>query len=162
MYNFIRLKVQDDQAAWDIYQDTYVRIATNKHRYNPSFAFSTWAFNIAKNLCFTFIRKQKGRARFSAPRPMDKDGKTEKPDPYPSEDPLPDEQLEETELRRCFEAALARLPLRSQMAVLLYLEGYPHEGIAAKLDISYANSRAIVSRSFKKIQKHCRRFAGGE
>ena len=52
----------DDQEAWDATQDTLVKVLRNLERFDPTRAFSTWVFGIARNTCIDEHRRRKRRA----------------------------------------------------------------------------------------------------
>ena len=60
LYAFIRMRISNDQAAEELVNDTFM-IAFRKHQhFDGSASFKTWLFGIAKNVCGTWIRKQRG------------------------------------------------------------------------------------------------------
>ena len=61
LYAFIRMRITNDEAAEELVNDTFM-IAFRKHKqFDGSASFKTWLFGIAKNLCGTWLRKQKSR-----------------------------------------------------------------------------------------------------
>jgi RNA polymerase sigma factor (sigma-70 family) len=51
LHRFIYRYVQDEAAAEDLTQETFVRIYQHRLRFRPDTSFACWAFSIAANLC---------------------------------------------------------------------------------------------------------------
>jgi RNA polymerase sigma-70 factor (ECF subfamily) len=60
---FLRKMLGDAEEARDVAQLTFVRVWENLHRYDSSWAFSTWLFRIAGNLAIDALRARKSRKR---------------------------------------------------------------------------------------------------
>ncbi len=60
---FLRRMLGDAEDARDVAQLTFLRAWENLHRYDPSWAFSTWLFRIAGNLAIDALRSRRSRAR---------------------------------------------------------------------------------------------------
>lgn len=61
LFSFIFKYVQNEDVAYDLLQETFIRVYTKANTYKPQFAFSTWIYQIAMNLCRDWGRKQKIR-----------------------------------------------------------------------------------------------------
>jgi RNA polymerase sigma-70 factor (ECF subfamily) len=59
LYNFILRYVSDQDAAYDILQETFIRLYFKRDTFNQKYSFSTWLYQIAVNLCRDHIRKYK-------------------------------------------------------------------------------------------------------
>lgn len=57
LYFFILRYVHDDDLAYDLVQETFLRIYTRASSYKPEYRFSTWMYQIALNLCRDHCRK---------------------------------------------------------------------------------------------------------
>jgi len=55
--------VGNEDAALDVTQETFTKLYFNIDKYDPSYKFSTWIFQIAVNLCRDHLRKNKNHAR---------------------------------------------------------------------------------------------------
>ncbi len=60
---FLRRMLGDAEDARDVAQLTFLRAWENLHRYDPSWAFSTWLFRIAGNLAIDALRSRGSRTR---------------------------------------------------------------------------------------------------
>lgn len=50
--------LHDRQAAEDIFQETWIRVLEQGHRYDPRHNFVTWLFTIARNLAIDTMRRK--------------------------------------------------------------------------------------------------------
>jgi RNA polymerase sigma-70 factor (ECF subfamily) len=59
IFNFIKRMLGDFHKAQDIFQETFLRVFHHSQKYNESFRFSPWLYQIARNLCLEEIRRQR-------------------------------------------------------------------------------------------------------
>lgn len=45
-----RCGIRDEARVADLFQDVWLRLVQNRHRFDPTMKWSTWAFHVAKNL----------------------------------------------------------------------------------------------------------------
>jgi RNA polymerase sigma-70 factor (ECF subfamily) len=58
LYNFFRYRVGDNQVAEDLTAETFEKAWRDRHRYRHDLsAFSTWLFNMAKQVVADYFRK---------------------------------------------------------------------------------------------------------
>jgi RNA polymerase sigma-70 factor (ECF subfamily) len=138
LHRFIQRYVQEDTAAHDLTQETFVRIYQNRTRYRPGTLFAAWAFTIAANLCRNH-RRWRWRQRTE---PLDGDDARESPHPPASDTAGPDEQLVSAETRRAVLAAIEALPPDLRVTVLLFEFD----------ELSYRDVAAIVGCSERGIE----------
>lgn len=65
---FIGGFVEDDAAADDLLQETFLRVYSNADRYQPSSSFKAWVYKIATNLCLNEIRRKRAHPLVSLNR----------------------------------------------------------------------------------------------
>jgi RNA polymerase sigma-70 factor (ECF subfamily) len=63
LFNLLYRMLQNREEAEDILQETFLRVFREKESYDPSYAFSTWIYTIALNLCRNQLKRRK-RFRF--------------------------------------------------------------------------------------------------
>lgn len=120
----------DASAAEDLAQQVFIRVWQSAPRYAATAKFTTWLMTITRNLVFNETRRR-GRARFF---PMEhEDGSPrEIPDAISLE---PGRNLEEKELQKAIEEAVASLPEQQRLALILRrYEGMDYEEIADVLE----------------------------
>jgi RNA polymerase sigma-70 factor (ECF subfamily) len=59
LFNLIYRMLQNREEAEDILQETFLRVFRERESYDPSFAFSTWIYTIALNLCRNELKRKK-------------------------------------------------------------------------------------------------------
>ncbi len=63
IYRFAWKYMGNEDAALDVTQETFTKLYFNIDKFDPSYKFSTWLFQIALNLCRDSLRKNKNRMR---------------------------------------------------------------------------------------------------
>jgi len=59
LFNLICRMLQNREEAEDILQETFLRVFKEKESYDPTYAFSTWIYTIALNLCRNELKRKK-------------------------------------------------------------------------------------------------------
>src|SRR5699024_8246585 len=59
IYFHILKMMKDKNSIEDLVQETFIKAFNNLHRYNDSYAFSTWLYRIATNHTIDYLRKKK-------------------------------------------------------------------------------------------------------
>ena len=59
LFNVIYRMLQNKDEAEDILQETFLRVFRERERYDPTYAFSTWIYTIALNLCRNELKRKK-------------------------------------------------------------------------------------------------------
>lgn len=159
LFAFISKYVKDEDAAYDILQETFIRVHFKAETYSPAYAFSTWMYQIAINLCRDWGRKQKLRQFLSLDTsPGDDDHRT-------LHDVLPDtsgnvEDLSELRQQlRVINQEIEKLPHKLKTALILFaLEENSQERCAEILDVTPKTVETRVYRARKilaaKLAKH--------
>lgn len=119
------------EGADDIVQDTYLAARSRIDQLRDASALDRWLARIAENLCYQVLRRSALHDRHQA-RIVDSP---------PVSDPA---------LRDLIE----RLPLRQRAIVVLhYAHGYSLEEVARMLSLSYPNTRALLSRTRRRMYR---------
>lgn len=143
IYSFCCQLTRDRQEADDLYQDTFLKMVEVGDRLeieqNPKGYLLTVAVNLWKNR----KRKWAWRQRITGPVVSMEDAVLE----LPSGEQPPEEQIISLEERKLVQQAVARLPDRYRLPVLLfYMEGLKLSGIAEVLKLPEGT---VKSRLFK-------------
>lgn len=135
--------------AEDIAQQVFINVWKSAPRWRPEAKFTTWLLTIAKRLVFNESRRR-GRSRLTPQVPDTDIEQTEHPD----EAPGPDRRLLEDELHRAIEEALASLPEKERLAVILRrYEEIPYEEIAVILSISLPAVKSLLFRARNTLRE---------
>ncbi len=138
--------------AEDIVQETFVRVYRSAARYTPSGRFGAWVFRIAGNLVRQELRRRRVRGWLTGnPAVSDESVLASLPAPQHFD---ADGPLRAAETRATLARALARLPDRQRLAVLLrHFEGLPLRDVAAALDVSEHAAESLVARGMRGLRE---------
>lgn len=158
VYFFILRYLHDEDLAYDMVQETFLRVYTRASSYNPKYRFSTWLYQIALNLCRDHGRKQALRRFFSL---SDGDSPaTVRPEV------LHDAQIEarfdtDADVRE-LQRQISLLPHKLKSALILYaLEENSQAACSEILGVSRKTVETRVYRAKKLLeQKMADRFKG--
>ncbi len=128
--------VQDESAAADLVQESFVRVHRYRDRYHPGRPFSTWVFSITANLCRNHQRWKSRHAEASLEQA-----------PEPDTRETPRDQLRKKERVARVSRCIGKLPHKLRVAVLLYYyESLTYKEIAQVLGCS---PRTVESRLYR-------------
>lgn len=131
----------------DIVQEVFLRVIRARAEYRPEARFSTWLYRIAFNLCAN--ENERRRAAFSLDHAPG-DFAEGRPDEH---SPAPGEALERQDLVRGVRSAIAALPPRQRMAlVLAKYEGLSYEEVGKVLGISEKAVKSMVHRARETLR----------
>lgn len=131
---------RNQDAAEDLYQETWVRVLMQLDRYQTDKPFEPWLNRICVNLYRDSIRRQKLR-RFL---------------PLPEERELPAAESPQqlTDQRLDIESAVEKLPDKLRLAVILSCyQGLSEKETAAALGISPGGVKSRLSRARKLLKE---------
>ena len=135
--------------AEDLAQQVFLNVWRSAPRWRPEAKFTTWLLTIAKRLVFNESRRR-GRARL-IPQPREPDEHL--PD-HPDGTPGPDQQLLGKELHMAIQTALASLPEKERLAVILRrYEEMPYEEIAVVLSLSLPAVKSLLFRARNTLRE---------
>ena len=136
--------------AEDIAQQVFLRIWRNAKRYKPDAKFTTYLFTITRNLVFNETRRRSRKREVSG---------DEREDDYHLQHEAPpanrpDAELQQAELRRAVDAAIAALPDAQRMAVVLRrYEEMPYDEIAKVLDLTVPAVKSLLFRARASLRQ---------
>jgi len=143
--NFIGASVRASADVSDLSQETFLRAYAHLGTFNPQLGrFSTWIYQIARNVVRTHLGKSLRR-----PAPA------ELPEEQTLENTLPDLSIESDpargilrqEAERELRAALAELPERTRTVLALrYFDNMEYHTIASTLGLSLGNVKTLIHR----------------
>ncbi len=127
--------------AEDIAQDAFLRVWVNAPRWRPIASFRTWFTRVLVHLCLDRLRRAPVLALEAAGEPAD-----------PAPDALA--RLQAGEIDRLVAAAIAALPERQRVAIVLsYGEGLSNAQTAEILDTSVAAVETLLVRAKQSLRR---------
>lgn len=130
----------DTAEAEDITQEAMLRLWQIAPRWQAGQAApASWLHRVTVNLAIDRLRRRRGVALDAIAEPA-------------APDPPPSEALIDADRARALEAALAQLPERQRIAVVLrHIEGYANPEIAALLDIGVEAVESLTARGKRRL-----------
>jgi RNA polymerase sigma-70 factor, ECF subfamily len=153
--NFIGASVRDASDVADLTQETFLRAYAHLATFNPALGrFSTWIYQIARNVVRTHLGKS-ARRPLIAPMPEDQTLENAVPDLSREADPAASLLREEAE--RQLAAALGELPERMRTVLALrYFDNMEYQTIATTLGLSLGNVKTLIHRGKIALAKRMR------
>ncbi len=145
----------DRSLAEDVVQETFLKLYQARDRYRPDARFRSYLLRIATNACLSRLRKK---------RPLSLEGDPDGPDTDPPDAAAapPDQALVTSELHARVRAAVAQLPERQRLAILLNkFEGLDYREVGEHLGLSVPATKSLLHRA-RMALKEMLTDAGGE
>jgi RNA polymerase sigma-70 factor, ECF subfamily len=160
VYSFIYRFLGTDPYVDDVYQDVWMRVVKSLAKFGGRSRFTTWLFQITRNICIDHLRKRKRRGNpLSIDEPSPSGGGGEE-GPYrnyiKSKDDPVDEIVERRELLQHLEEAVAQLPddqrevflLREKTAMtfeeISAMSGVPRNTVKSRMRYALENIRRFL------------------
>lgn len=151
---YIASKVRNKEVAEELTQDVFVKITTNLHNFDEKkSAFTTWVYNVAKNILIDYFRKAKPQMVSIETPDMNYDTNSSSNvmfDPVPLEDngrnPL--EEMIEKESALNLQNAINHLPKAEKKLITMYaIKSKTYEEIAEQLDMPMGTVKGTIHRA---------------
>jgi len=153
--------VKDQDLAWDVAQDAFVRVHQHLRDFKGESAFSTWLFRIATHLSIDAVRKERSAKRDDLDE-VDEAVLSEGADGIlaTSLGSNPQQTVLRKELVEKMTEALAELPVAHRtVLVLREVEGLSYEELAERLDVPKGTVMSRLFHARKKMQALLRNYA---
>src|SRR5207249_4461529 len=151
--------VGSQAQAEELTQDVFVQIFRFRHRYKPQSRLTTWVFTIATNLCLNELRRPERQLRVDLWERRDGEDRPEGP---PLPDPAavtPEEGAATRELAEQLQAAVAGLPPKQRMALLLSrVDGLAYRDVGEAMGCSEGAVKALLFRATQTLKQSLREF----
>ncbi len=153
--NFVSAGLRDANEAADLTQETFLRAYAHLGTFNPQLGkFSTWIYQIARNVVRTHLGRSLRRPR-AQQFPEDQTLENALPDLSREGDPSGGVLREEAE--RELREALSELPERSRTVLALrYFDNMEYATIAGTLGLSLGNVKTLIHRGKLALAKKMR------
>ncbi|MEM0968353.1 MAG: sigma-70 family RNA polymerase sigma factor [Verrucomicrobiota bacterium] len=141
--------------AEDLSQQVFLRVWKSAPRYQPSAKFTTWLFTITRNLVFNEVRRRQRKPSVSL-----EEQEEERNWEPPSEKGLrPDQSTLQSELEEQVDKAIASLPEKQRLAVILRrYEEVPYEEIASILGLSLSAVKSLLFRARGQLKEQLKAY----
>ncbi len=154
IFGMIYNMVHNEQDAWDLAQDSFVKAWKSLPRFRGQSSFYTWIYRIVMNVTIDWLRKKQVRgsgAEFDDAiqlKEIDPASRT-----VPHADALPHERMERKEIRGRIDAAIAELSPEHRAVILMKeIEGMQYHEIAESLGCSIGTVMSRLFYARKKLQ----------
>jgi RNA polymerase sigma-70 factor (ECF subfamily) len=176
MKRVARAYVASDAVAEEIVQDTWMAIVTGIERFEGRSALGTWMFSILTNQAKTQSAREGRAVPFSSVAPAYVEEPAVDPDRFQKDDEAwpghwatpprpwqkPERRLLSLEAREQLKDALARLPERQRLIVVLRdVEGLSAEDVCQLLELSQENQRVLLHRGRSRLRAFLEEYLDG-
>jgi RNA polymerase sigma-70 factor (ECF subfamily) len=139
--------------AHDVAQQVFIRVWKSAPRYEPTAKFTTWLFTIMRNLVFNESRRRTRRKE--VPFEIEADDDTPQRQYADLTAPAPDHITQQDELEKALDAAIAALPEKQRLAVIMrQQQDLPYEQICEVLKMSLPAVKSLLFRARTELRKH--------
>ena len=140
--NFVMRMMANAAEADDIIQETFIRLWTHGHKFDPRKAkLTTWLHNIAHNLCIDHFRKFNRMVN-------------ESPDDEVSDQAGPEEKFMQQDMAATIQDAMMRLPEKQRSAIIMcHYQGFSNRDAAKMLDVSVDALESLMARGRRKLRQ---------
>ena len=146
--------VHNEQDAWDLAQDSFVKAWKSIKRFRGRSSFYTWVYRIVMNVTIDWLRKKQVKgvgAEFDdaiQAKQIDPASRT-----APKADALPYETMQRTEIRARIDSAIAQLSPEHRAVILMKeIEEMQYHEIAEMLGCSIGTVMSRLFYARKKLQ----------
>ena len=149
IHNFIFRQLGDNEIAKDLLMETFIRIFKAAERYEPRSKFSTYIYQIARNLCINEYKKRSLRKMDSLDALNEEAGIE-----FAGDGLDPEEEQHRYEQQRLVQQALESLPEDQRMILILSeFQGHSYERIAQIMNCTIGTVKSRMYRARHKIRE---------
>ena len=154
IFGMIYNMVHNEQDAWDLAQDSFLKAWKSIARFRGQSSFNTWMYRIVMNVTIDWLRKKQVKG---AGAEFDDAIQLKEIDPasrtVPHAGPLPHEGMQGREIRDRIDAAIAQLSPEHRAVILMKeIEDMQYREIAESLGCSIGTVMSRLFNARKKLQ----------
>jgi RNA polymerase sigma-70 factor, ECF subfamily len=154
IFGMIYNMVHNEQDAWDLAQDSFVKAWKSIKRFRGQSSFYTWMYRIVMNVTIDWLRKKQIKG---AGAEFDDSIQLKEIDPasktVPKPDALPYERMERTEIRAQIDNAISQLTPEHRAVILMKeIEDMQYHEMAEALGCSIGTVMSRLFYARKKLQ----------
>ena len=145
--------VHNEQDAWDLAQDGFLKAWKSLDRFRAQSSFYTWLYRIMTNVAIDWLRKKQIQSGQEFDDSIALQDLEPGADLAPTSAPLPIEKLAGKEIRQRIDAAIARLSPEHRAVILLKeVEDLQYHEIAESVGCSIGTVMSRLFYARKKLQ----------
>jgi RNA polymerase sigma-70 factor, ECF subfamily len=148
--------VHRSEDARDIYQESFLRVYRNLHRFRFECSFYTWLYRIVTNVALDHLRRRTSRREDQAPVPKETEGGTRDffdRQPEQRAAANPEKRLLGQELGKHIQEAMSRLSPRERMVFeMKHYQGLRLRAIGDLLGTSEETAKNSLFRATRKLR----------
>ncbi len=129
----------DEDAAMDLFQETWIKLWENLHKFRGEALLSTWIYRVTVNTCLGFIRKEKKQ-------------ETTQLQPHFEVADDQDGKHKEAALQKLHQVIHLLAPAE-RLIISMVLEELPYQQIAEVLQMKEGNLRVKIHRIKQQLTK---------
>jgi RNA polymerase sigma-70 factor, ECF subfamily len=154
IFGMIYSMVHNEQDAWDLAQDSFVKAWKSIKRFRGQSSFYTWIYRIVMNVTIDWLRKKQVKG---AGAEFDDSIQLKEIDPasktVPKPDALPYENVQRSEIRAQIDQAISQLTPEHRAVILMKeIEDMQYHEIAEALGCSIGTVMSRLFYARKKLQ----------
>ena len=147
------------EDAHDIYQEVFLKVYRNLHRFRFECSFYTWIYRIATNVCLDHLRRRSSRPEDQAPEPLAANGGEAVPTDFferqveSRPEANPEQRLMGRQIGQRISVALSQLSPRERMVFeLKHYHGLKLRAIGEILGTSEETVKNSLFRATRKLR----------
>lgn len=153
VYSMVYQLVRNEQDAWDLAQDGFIKAWRSIEKFRGQSSFYTWLYRIVTNVAIDWLRKK----QISSGQEFDDTIGLADIEPtntlVPKSEPAPIKKMERGEIRARIDAAIARLtPEHRAVIVMKELEDMQYHEIAEAMGCSIGTVMSRLFYARRKLQ----------
>lgn len=167
LVRFLYRMMHDAAIAEELAQEVFLRVYRARDRYRPSAKFSTWLFKIATNLALNSLRDGRLRQAVELPAAFAATGERLNESARGAlrgeadTRPTAEQQMVEAERVAAIRRAIAELPEKQRLAVVLHkYEELDYAAIAEILGCSESALKSLLFRAYETLRVRLRPLLG--
>ena len=150
LFRFVLYKIQDQDIAEDITQETFLRVWKSRSKLTPTKSFFSLIARISSNLCYDHFRHIEVRQRHESTIPINNESHYDNPESMVLADSL------EKQIQMIVNN---KLPEKCrEVFILSRIEGLSNKEISVSLDISIRTVENQVYRAIKILKKNLKNY----
>jgi RNA polymerase sigma-70 factor (ECF subfamily) len=153
VYNIALRMIGNYDDAYDMAQETFIRVFRSIKNFKEQSSFSTWVYKITTNVCLDELRKRKNRNVVSLDDDIKLDNNEVKRQ-VQDDKPTPDVLVEMDELKNIVNDAINKLSGEHRTAIILRdIHGFSYEEISEIINCPQGTVKSRINRARRALKE---------